>query len=175
MSQTKISDDAKEQLLGWLKFAIELEDKGLEFYKECRTNTHHARAIELFDFLIKVEKGHKKALQTVLDAYTQGDTEKAHQAVHAFMRLDMEPPVFKKEDLEKMTSPYTALHEMFNIALKMEKEGMDFYRKVEAEATDESIRNLFNKLANEEVEHFREIKELGSFVFGMNLVESDEV
>jgi len=173
MSQTKISEDRRAQILKWLQFAIDLEDRGLEFYKECLANTQHPRAMELFDFLIKVETGHKKALQSVLDGYSKGDEKVMHDALHAFMRMDIEPPLFDKGSKEKMTSPLTALHEMFNKALDFEKEGAEFYRKMEDEELDLDLKKLFRKLAQDEVEHFQEIRQLGSFVFGMHMTDEE--
>ena len=172
MSQTKISEEKAKKVRAWLQFAIDLEDRGLQFYRECLANTHHARAMELFDYLVRVETAHKKILEEVLAAQAGDDPDLIHQSIHDFMRLDVEHPLFDKKTLEKMTDRNTPLHSMFNKALKFEKEGLEFYQKLEKEEMEPELKQLFKKLADDELVHFKEIKLLGEFVFGGPVAES---
>jgi len=64
------------------------------------------------------------------------------------------------------TSTACSLDEMevFKIAMDMEKECVDFYRKAAAEAKDEREKALFEKLALEEEEHFRVFSNTHSYL-----------
>jgi rubrerythrin len=44
--------------------------------------------------------------------------------------------------------------EAFKIGMQMEKEGLEFYRNLLAEATTEKEKNLYEKLIHEEEEHY---------------------
>jgi rubrerythrin len=44
--------------------------------------------------------------------------------------------------------------EAFRIAMRMEKEGVEFYKKAEAEAATEKEKALFARLIKEEEEHY---------------------
>ncbi len=167
MNQMKSSKDSTDkQVRAWLQFAIDLEQRGLDFYKKCRSETHHPRAIELFDYLVRVETAHKKVLQDVLKAHSGDDPKTIHQSVHDFIKMDIHHPLFDEDSLKKMTDRETALHDVFNTALKMEKEGLEFYQKMEQEKIEPELKKLFKRLADDEKEHFKEIKLLGEFVFG---------
>ena len=54
--------------------------------------------------------------------------------------------------------------EVFKIAMDMEKECVDFYNKHAAEATDEKEKALFEKLAQEEEEHYRVFSNTHSYL-----------
>lgn len=156
----------KEELLKWLRFAIELEEKGLEFYKLVLAKTRHPRAMELFDFLVKVETGHKRVLTGVFNAVSKGDKSAADNSIRDFMKIENKIPMFKKEDVERMTSPETSLHDMFNRAMGMEEQGIELYTDLAKKEKNPELKRLFTKLARDEVSHRQEIEDLGRFVFG---------
>lgn len=47
------------------------------------------------------------------------------------------------------------LHDLLQIAIKMEREGAEFYRRLEAQATREDSKAIFRKLAEDEIHHER--------------------
>lgn len=52
-----------------------------------------------------------------------------------------------------MTMAIFNLRDVFNIAVKIEEQGEQFYRKVASLVESETVKELFNKLANDEVSH----------------------
>ena len=57
----------------------------------------------------------------------------------------------KMQDKIKATSDEL---DAFRIAMQMEQEGIEFYKKAGSEAKSEKERSLFERLANEEQQHF---------------------
>ncbi len=155
-----------DEILKWIRFAIDLEEKGLEFYKDCQAKSTHPRAIELFEFLIKAEKEHKKVLTDLLDAYSKGDKDKMQKSVAAFMDIHIDVPVFTKEDKTHFKEHDRELREAFNKAREMEEKAKDLYLDLAEKEPDPGLKMLFEKIAADEVVHKREITELGFFVFG---------
>ncbi|MBW2972531.1 ferritin family protein [Candidatus Woesearchaeota archaeon] len=156
-----------EELLKWLRFAIDIEVKGLEFYKDCLSSTRNARAMELFDFLVKAETGHKKALEGVLEGVSRGDKVKKDKSVQAFLKIELKAPMFRKEEVKKITAPDARLTGMFNKAMEFEKQGIDLYTDLAGKEKDPLLKQLFRKLASDEEVHMKEIKDIGFFVFGV--------
>ncbi|MFC1740995.1 ferritin family protein [Nanoarchaeota archaeon] len=156
-----------DRMLAWIRFAIGLEEKGLKFYKESLSSTKHPRGMELFEFLIKVEKGHKKVLEELMDAVTKGDEAMMQKSVEDFMALNIKLPLFEERSLEKVTGDDTTLRDMFNTAAGFEKEGIEFYLRQAKDEGNPFVKKLLLKLAADEKEHMGEIVSLGKFVFGM--------
>jgi rubrerythrin len=157
----------EKDFLGWVQYAIEIEVKGLNYYTECLKKTRNARAMELFEYLVNVETGHRRVLTELLKAATQGDAKLLKQSVDEFLKIKIPIPLFDTESLEKMKKRDTTLMEMFNTAIGMEQTGIDLYtdlaKKNEGNAT---LKKLFTRLASDEKEHKKELKDLGYFVFG---------
>jgi len=154
-----------KEMIKWVKFAIGLEDKGLNFYRECLKKTHHPRAMELFDYLVRVETGHKKALENILDAVLERESIKG--IVDDMVKVNIEAPIFDKGSLDKITKQTTELSAMFNKALEFEQIGMKFYGEQLEKETDPDVKRLLTKLKGDEVLHRKEIVDLGYFVFGV--------
>lgn len=50
--------------------------------------------------------------------------------------------------------------DIYEFALKMEKDGEDFYRELAAKAGDKGLEGIFNMLADEEVRHFEILQQM---------------
>jgi rubrerythrin len=156
-----------EDMLKWIQFAIDTEEKGLEFYRECLEKVKHPRGMELFEFLIKAEKGHKKTLKDLLDAVSRGDSETIKKSVDAFMEMDIHNPLFDRDSLKRLTGTDSQIFDMFNTAIEFEEKGIEMYSELEKKEQDPDIKRLLKRLADDEVMHRRELIDLGHFVFGM--------
>jgi rubrerythrin len=157
----------EKDLLGWIQYAIEIEVKGLNYYSECLKKTRNARAIELFEYLVKVETGHRKVLTDLLKATTKEDPKLLKQSVDEFLKIKIPVPLFDKESLDKLKKPDATLMDMFNTAIGMEQTGIELYTDL-AKKNDgnASLKKLFTRLASDEKEHKKELRDLGYFVFG---------
>lgn len=156
-----------DDLIKWIRFAINTEEKGLKFYMECREKIRNPRGAELFDFLIKAEIGHKRVLTSLLDAVSKGDDAKLRQSVKDYMAIKADNPLFDRDSLEQMTARDARITAMFNKAIEFEETGIELYRNFARDTGNKNLRKFFLRLANDENTHRREIIELGHFVFGM--------
>lgn len=50
--------------------------------------------------------------------------------------------------------------DIFDFALKMEKDGEDFYRKIAAKTNNKGLQKIVTMLANEEVKHYQAIESM---------------
>jgi rubrerythrin len=162
------SDIMPDQLLGWLKFSIELEQKGLDYYARCNAQTKNSHAQALFKFLIDQELKHKDVLQKLFDAVTKGDKKKIRESVAAFEELHLEIPVFNIADIERMQKPDVTLSEMINNAINMESEGIKFYQEIAQKEDNVNLKFLFNNLFIQETEHKNIIKKFGFKLLGLS-------
>jgi rubrerythrin len=160
-----------DMMLAWIQFAIETEKKGYAFYKVCVEKIEDQRAQELFKWLVDEEVKHEKALKDILDKKTGGDQSKVKAATEQYNKLGMEPEMFNKEDLEKITDKNTMIMEMFNMAAEMEKKGIDLYLDLEGQQEDEELKAFFHDLALQELRHRKKIVGVSMSLMGM---EADE-
>jgi rubrerythrin len=156
-----------EQLLVWIQFGIDTEQKSIDFYSQCLKKVRHPIAIEIFDYLVRVEKSHKKILETLLEQEAKGDKRRIEESIGAFFRLQIKNPLFPTEEVEDMLKPTATLVGMLNKALELENTGMEFYNKVAKEEKDPKVKALFLRLAADEKDHKKELTDLGYYVFGV--------
>ncbi len=148
------------------ELAIVKED-GIDFYTDCRKNIRNARGIELFEFLIKVEHGHKTLLTDLLDAISKGDSAKKKKSMDDFMALDTHTLLFDERSLERMKSKDTLIIDILNKAIDFEVQGVAMYENFIGQTNDPELKKLFRRLADDEKGHRKDLIALGHFVFGM--------
>lgn len=163
------------EMLKWIQFAIDTEQKGIDFYTKCHEKILQARARELFEFLIEVENKHKAILTRVLESETKGDKMAMEQSLSEYLASPNKNPMFPKETLEKMRDPTTAIHDMFNTAMQMEDDGIKLYTRLASETDNPKLKLLFESLVKDEQAHKQEIRSLGFHVFGMPLPTEEEI
>jgi len=156
-----------EQLLAWIRFGIDTEIKSIDFYTKCRTKVRHPIAMEIFDYLVKVEKAHKNILETLLAQEAKGDRRKIEESITTFLHMQIKNPLFPTEQVDDMVKPTATLISMLNNALALEQTGMDFYKKCARDEKDPKIKALFTRLANDETDHKKELTDMGNYVFGV--------
>jgi len=158
-----------DQLLGWIKFAITLEEKELDFYTRCSAQAKDAHAQTLFKFLVNQENEHKGVLNKLLDEVTKGDQRKIREGVVAFEDMHRDIPVFNMADIQRISKPDASLQDMLNTAINMEMESAKFYQEVAQKEVNSSIKSLFEYLLKQETEHKNIIKKFGMRLLGLSL------
>jgi len=156
-----------DDILAWLQFAIDIERKGLEFYRYCKDKIKDQRAALLFDKLIVDETNHERVLVSVLEKKAGGDKDKIKESIEKFNRLRISHDMFSREALEQMTDKKTMVMDLFNIAAGMEKKGISIYLDLEDQTKDQELKALFHDLARQELGHRKSIEALGLHMFGM--------
>lgn len=141
-----------------IETAIKMETDAIAFYGEAAQKTTHLFGKEMFKGFIKDETRHLKMLQDIFKC-VDADIELVRPK-------DSIKTVFselKNEMMERVKALDSEM-EAVNIALKMEKEGFDFYKDSAAKAESPKEKELFEKLSVEENDHYTILLETQKFL-----------
>jgi rubrerythrin len=131
-----------------VEVAIKMETDAIKFYKEAAEKTTNQVGKKMFLSITEDEKRHLEALSQILKGldiqYRDVSPMKAVKTVFEEMKDEM---------MQRAEATSDEL-EAFKIAMQMEKEGMEFYKKAASEAGTEKEKHLFERLVKEEEEHY---------------------
>jgi len=131
-----------------MEIAKKMETDAIKFYTEAAKKTRYPAGKKMFETVTEDEKRHleivKKLLQG-LDIHMED--------VHPMKNIRTVFESMKEEMMKKVEATTDEL-EAFRIAMRMEKEGLEFYRKLLSEAKTEKEKTLFQKLISEEEQHY---------------------
>ena len=138
--------------------AIRMETDAIEFYIEAAERTSHPFGREMFRGFINDEKRHLSMLHMLFKGMDIDENfirpKETIKTVFSILRDQM------MERAEATRSELDALR----IALAMEKEGFDFYIESAAGAPEKKEKELFDRLAIEENDHYNILNETYEFL-----------
>lgn len=146
-----------EKELAILKTAITNEHEGRQFYLLAAEKAPEGEVRDVFLFLAGEEEEHESYLKKLY-----GDiVRKERPTVEAFPLSRAESPgVFTREKLSGAGSlVVSALH----IGVMMEKSSADYYREAAGRTGIAELKELYEKLANWEMDHLRRLEEAYDF------------
>ena len=130
------------------EIAKKMETDAIRFYAEAAQKTNHPAGKKMFETIIKDEKRHLEIVNNLLKGMD------IHiEDVHPIKNIKTVFESMKDEMMERVKATSDDL-EAFKIGMQMEKEGLEFYTNLLAEATTEKEKNLYEKLIHEEEEHY---------------------
>jgi len=135
--------------------ALQMEMDGVKFYSDLANKTIHPVGKAMFKSFIEDERQHIKRIQTLMSAEEkESASTKKEIAEGPKERL---VTIFQSmgEKLKNKIDPNANDIDAVKLAMKMEKEGMEFYEKAAKESDDEIEREYFHFLAEEENIHFK--------------------
>lgn len=141
-----------------IETAIKMETDAISFYGEAAQKTGYPFGKEMFRGFIKDETRHLKMLQGIF---------KGLDIAFEFVRPKETIKTVFSEMKDEMMQKVKALDdelEAVNIAMQMEKEGYDYYKKAAASADSDKEKELFERLAEEENEHYSILNETYTFL-----------
>ena len=132
-----------------IKIAIKTENDAIIFYKEAAEKTRHPFGKKMFLSIMEDEKRHLEDLGCIM----KGLDIKVRDVVGPMKRIKT---IFEenRDDLLERIQATTDEMEALRIAMRMEKESIDFYEKVSKEMQTPKGKTLFERLAKEEQEHY---------------------
>ena len=132
-----------------IEIAKKMETDAIRFYTEAAGKTSHPAGKKMFETIAGDEKRHLEIVNSMLKGMDIRIDD-----VHPMENIRT---VFEtmKGDLLKQVEATADELEAFKIAMKMEKEGIDFYNKMLKESRTEKEKNLFKKLIGEEEQHYK--------------------
>ncbi|MEW6586124.1 MAG: ferritin family protein [Nitrospirota bacterium] len=131
-----------------IEIAIRMETDAIKFYRESAEKVSHPVGKKMFLTIVEDEKRHLAALSHIFKevgvSYKEASPMKSVKTVFEAL----------KDQMKKRVAATTDELESFKIAMEMEKEGVEFYKKFASEAKVEKEKTLFEKLIKEEEQHF---------------------
>jgi bacterioferritin (cytochrome b1) len=131
-----------------VEIAIKMQTDAIKFYTEAAEKTKNSVGKQMFLTIVQDEKRHLETLTQIfkgLDITVQDVSPMENiRTVFDSMKTGM---------LKRVEATMDEL-EAFKIAMQMEKEGVEFYKKASAGAKTEKEKALFERLIKEEQEHY---------------------
>ncbi|MBI4689974.1 MAG: ferritin family protein [Nitrospirae bacterium] len=131
-----------------IEVAIKMETDAIKFYTEAAGKAKNPVGKKMFLTIREDEKRHLDMLSQIFRGLdiTIKDVSPMKNIKTVFETM-------KAEMIERVEATTDEL-EAFKIAMRMEKEGIEFYRKAAAEANMEKEKLLFERLIKEEEQHY---------------------
>jgi rubrerythrin len=141
-----------------VQIAIKMETDAITFYDEAARKTTHPFGKEMFSGFIKDEKRHLVMLQCLFKGMNiEADFVRPKETIKTvFSSL--------KDQMMERASAARSEMDALKIALQMEKEGFDFYKQSAAKAPSPQEKELFERLAVEENDHYSILNETYEFL-----------
>jgi rubrerythrin len=132
-----------------LEIAMKMETDSIQFYTEAARKTKCAAGKKMFLTVAEDEKRHLEMISQLIKGMniTVKDVSPMKQVKTVFESM-------KDEMMKKVEATKDEL-EAFKIAMRMEQEGEAFYKKSLAAAKTDKEKALFERLIEEERQHYR--------------------
>jgi rubrerythrin len=125
-----------------IQFAIQREIESMDFYDEASKLVKHSGTRDLFLDFVKQEEGHKKKLEEVqAGKIVLGKIEKIPNLKISDYMVDAE------------LKPNISYADILRIAMKREERSIKLYKDLNEKNEEESLKNLFAFLVQEESKH----------------------
>ncbi len=141
-----------------VEIALKMETDAVKFYKEASEKIFHPVGKKMFLTIAEDEKNHIKMIEEVLKGL-----ELTIREANPIKTLKTIFEEMKDKMMERIKVQTDEL-EAFKIAMEMEKEGIEFYKKVIQEVNTEKEKKLFEKLIQEEEQHYKIFAETYNFL-----------
>ena len=138
------------------EYAMQMEKDGEDFYRQIAEKTQSKGLRTISNMLADDEVKHYEIIK-MMKTIKQSVTETAI--------LNDSKNIFEKmRDTEELLDPNTESIELYKKARDIEKKSQDFYLGKSNEVKDESHREIFLKLAEEEKKHFFLLENIIDFI-----------
>lgn len=141
-----------------IELALKMETDAIRFYSEAAEKVSHPVGKKMFLTIVEDEKNHVKMIDEVLKGLDL--TIRESNPIKAVKTVFEELKDKMMERVQAQNDDFEA----FRIAMDMEKEGIEFYKKVKEEVKTEKERKLFERLIFEEEQHYKIFSETYNFL-----------
>jgi len=138
----------EEHAMDALEIALKMETDAITFYTEAVGKTNSPAGKKMFQTIAEDEKRHVEMISQVIKGLNI-----THKDVSPMKNVKTVFAAMKNEMLQKVEATGDEL-EAFKIALRMEKEGKEFYEKSLARAKTDKEKALLKRLLEEEEQHY---------------------
>lgn len=146
-----------------LKTAHAMEKDAYDLYMQAADRTVNKLGKSTLEEIARKELDHIKAIDEFIKVATQNDLnlQMAILTVNPKDKKNYVKPIITKlkNELDENIKADTDLEKAYGVAMKLEKESYDFYKKLEAEAIDPQVKKFFAFLMGEENTHYELLQE----------------
>ncbi len=145
-----------EDLAKAAKTAIGMEEEGYSIYINAAKKSKNPLGSATLRAIAEKELLHKKAIENFYSALTGMPAERLSFTEDRLWssRIKTEVLAGIKSSLDKLSDSDQDLLKAYEISMRMEKEGYDFYNKIASGTDNEDAKKLFSFLAKEENMHY---------------------
>ncbi len=140
----------KDPMIKYIHTAIDIEKKGLEFYRKAIKKVNDPNSDGLLRLLVEEETAHLKFFRKMLkdpEYRDHGEVKK------------LKSPLFKKTAYKKIGNRKAQIINIFTTALEMEEIGIKFYRGLSNKVKDKKLSKFLLGLSEMEKRHFDLIRQ----------------
>ncbi len=141
-----------------IEIALKMETDAVKFYAEAAEKVSHPVGKKMFLTIAEDEKNHIKMIEEVLKGLEL--TIREANPIKTVKTIFEE---MKDQMMERIKAQTDDL-EAFRIAMHMEKEGIEFYKKIKQEVNTEKEKKLLERLIYEEEQHHKIFSETYNFL-----------
>ena len=131
-----------------IEIAIKMEKDAIAFYTEAAEKTKYPAGKKMF---LSVTEDEKRHLQMLSQIFKEVDIKITEVSPMKNIKTIFES--MKDSMMHRVAATKDEL-EAFKIAMQMEKEGVEFYKKTASEAGSAKEKALFERLVKEEEQHY---------------------
>jgi rubrerythrin len=141
-----------------VELARKMETDAIVFYREAAEKTSHVVGKRMFNSIMEDEKRHLRLLDSILEGM---DID-----VDELNPMDNIMSVFEemRDEMSGKVQATADETDVLKIAMEMEKNGYELYRKSAIDASGSKEKNLFKALASEEEKHYEIFSNTLSFL-----------
>lgn len=149
-----------EELIKALTTSLEMEKRGYNFYIKTAKRCTNKIGKQVFETLAEDENRHKDAIEAYYAGATKNEKLPTLSTVIPAHKNIRKRLIFGKNEAalfkNKPTVVATATDELkaYEMAMKMETVGYDFYKKAFESTSNKNIKGLYKFLLSEEQSHF---------------------
>ena len=131
-----------------LEMAMKMETDAIQFYTEAAKKTRYPAGKKMFQTVAEDEKRHLQMVSQIIKGL-----DITHKDVSPMKNVKTVFESMKSEMMKKVSATADEL-EAFKIAMNMEKEGLESYKKMLAGSNREKEKALLERLVREEEQHY---------------------
>ena len=136
--------------------AMKGEIEGRELYRMVSERTDDPQAREVFKYLAEEENKHFETLEKMYHSTLKGEEINIPDLPRLVEFKDVESPIFSENFKNRIGQSHFEMSAL-SIALRLERDASDFYKKMAEGSSDSGLKDFFKNLADWEEDHYRAI------------------
>jgi len=136
--------------------ALKGEIEGRELYKATADRTDDPKAKEVFTYLAEEENRHFETLKAMYTSYDQGNDLEIPEIPRLVKFDDTISPIFSRDFKKRIGDKHFEMSAL-SLALRLEHDSIQYYKKMSEETEDTRLKDFFIKLSEWENEHYEAI------------------